>query len=133
MQWDEAAKLVWALDPVSGRVVDLSPTKFADACANHQSNFTCIGAGQLPGGEYCAWTAPTYPKMVFHLPEDSGADDLNALLEYKGIAHLFRQAPHPWGWQHWTSMDWVHWEQLPTAIPPGAADGTLTLLPPSRS
>ena len=107
-----------------------APAKDAAACANHQSNFTCVGAGQQPGAANCVWTPPVYPRMVFHLPEDSGADDLNALFEYKGVAHLFRQAPHPWGWQHWTSSDWVRWTRKETALPPGAADGTLTLLPP---
>ena len=35
MKWDPLAKAMWTVDPISGSIVDLSLTKFADAAAEN--------------------------------------------------------------------------------------------------
>jgi len=54
-----------------------------------------------------------------------GAQDVNAIFGYKGLAHMFHQGGS--GWMHFISKDYVSWRPLPTIIPPGGWDGSLTV------
>jgi hypothetical protein len=60
------------------------------------------------------------------LAATSGANDVNAIFGYKGVAHMFHQSEG--GWLHYVSKDYVSWSMLPTIIPPGGWDGSLTML-----
>lgn len=73
---------------------------------------------------------PSPLKYAFHIAAHGGANDVNAVFEYKGIAHLFRQGDS--GWQHYSSTDFVSWKELPTILEPGGWDGSLSLLPLSN-
>jgi hypothetical protein len=69
---------------------------------------------------------PPPRKLAFHLAATRGANDVNAIFGYKGVAHMFHQGGG--GWLHYVSDDFTSWSELPTIIPPGGWDGSLTLL-----
>ena len=80
--------------------------------------------------------APTTPQ--YHIPFNVGKGgccaDINALGEYKGMAHLFKQnggvpGGHGEGFAHYVSKDFVNWVNLPTIVQPGGVDGNLNFLP----
>ena len=57
-------------------------------------------------------------------PQINWINDPNGLVDYKGEHHMFFQY-NPFGttwaptisWGHAVSTDWVHWKELPVAIP----------------
>ena len=71
---------------------------------------------------------PTYQEPFrpqYHFtPANNWINDPNGLVEYQGEHHLFYQY-NPFGttwaptisWGHAVSTDWVHWKELPVAIP----------------
>ena len=71
---------------------------------------------------------PTYQEAFrpqYHFtPANNWINDPNGLVEYQGEHHLFYQY-NPFGttwaptisWGHAVSTDWVHWKELPVAIP----------------
>src|SRR6202162_5056366 len=70
---------------------------------------------------------PTYQEPYrpqFHYtPAKNWINDPNGLVDYKGEHHMFQQY-NPFGlvagnqsWGHAVSTDWVHWKELPVAIP----------------
>ncbi len=66
---------------------------------------------------------PYRPQFHF-TPAINWMNDPNGLVDYKGEHHLFFQY-NPFGttwantisWGHAVSTDWVHWKELPVAIP----------------
>ena len=74
-----------------------------------------------------AQSVPTYQEPYrpqFHYtPAKNWINDPNGLVDYKGEHHMFQQY-NPFGlvagnqsWGHAVSIDWVHWKELPVAIP----------------
>ena len=75
-----------------------------------------------------AQVQPTYQEPFrpqYHFtPAKNWMNDPNGLVDYKGEHHLFYQY-NPFGnvwdftisWGHAVSTDWVHWKELPVAIP----------------
>ena len=75
-----------------------------------------------------AQVQPTYQEPYrpqFHFtPKINWINDPNGLVDYKGEHHMFYQY-NPFGttwaptisWGHAVSTDWVHWTELPVAIP----------------
>jgi fructan beta-fructosidase len=75
-----------------------------------------------------AQSPPTYQEPYrpqFHFtPAKNWMNDPNGLVDYQGEHHLFYQY-NPFGttwaptisWGHAVSTDWVHWRELPVAIP----------------
>jgi fructan beta-fructosidase len=71
---------------------------------------------------------PTYQEQFrpqyHYTPAKNWMNDPNGLVSYKGKHHMFYQY-NPFGttwdftisWGHAVSTDWVHWEELPVAIP----------------
>ncbi len=75
-----------------------------------------------------AQVQPTYQELYrpqFHFtPRINWMNDPNGLVDYQGEHHMFFQY-NPFGtvwaptisWGHAVSTDWVHWKELPVAIP----------------
>jgi levanase len=75
-----------------------------------------------------AQSQPIYQELYlpqFHYtPAQNWMNDPNGLVDYQGEHHLFYQY-NPFGispaptisWGHAVSTDWVHWQELPVAIP----------------
>jgi fructan beta-fructosidase len=72
-------------------------------------------------------SVPTYQETFrpqFHYtPAKNWINDPNGLVDYKGEHHMFQQY-NPFGlvagnqsWGHAVSTDWVHWKELPVALP----------------
>ena len=80
-------------------------------------------------------SVPTYQEPYrpqFHFtPAINWMNDPNGLVDYQGEHHMFYQY-NPFGttwantisWGHAVSTDWVHWKELPVAIP---ATGTVAI------
>ena len=77
---------------------------------------------------------------IFHVPFNVGhggcCADVNAIAEYKGVKHLFKQnggvvdnRTKGLGFAHYISDDFVRWKYLSTVVTPGGADGSLSFLP----
>ena len=82
--------------------------------------------------------APIMP--IFHVPFNVGKGgccaDINAIAEFKGVKHLFKQSggvkdptSTGLGFAHYTSDDFVRWKYVSTIVTPGGADGSLSFLP----
>jgi fructan beta-fructosidase len=64
-----------------------------------------------------------YRPQFHYTPAKNWINDPNGLVDYKGEHHMFQQY-NPFGlvagnqsWGHAVSTDWVHWQELPVAIP----------------
>jgi fructan beta-fructosidase len=65
-----------------------------------------------------------YRPQYHYTPAKNWMNDPNGLVDYKGEHHMFYQY-NPFGttwaptisWGHAVSTDWVHWKELPVAIP----------------
>ena len=83
-----------------------------------------------------AQVQPTYQEPYrpqFHFtPKINWINDPNGLVDYKARHHMFYQY-NPFGttwaptisWGHAVSTDWVHWKELPVAIPATSTIGDL--------
>jgi fructan beta-fructosidase len=73
--------------------------------------------------QVATYQEPYRPQFHF-TPAINWMNDPNGLLDYQGEHHLFFQY-NPFGttwaptisWGHAVSTDWVHWKELPVAIP----------------
>ena len=79
------------------------------------------------GGDNCT-CLPDSTLPQFHLTGlAGGAHDVNAILRWRGLTHIFHQRNGGWG--HVASDDLLHWQRLPDALTGGAWDGGLSVLP----
>ena len=95
-------------------------------------------AAAAPAAPAAAAPAPIMP--IFHVPFNVGKGgccaDINAIAEFKGVKHLFKQSggvkdptSTGLGFAHYTSDDFVRWKYVSTIVTPGGADGSLSFLP----
>ena len=77
-----------------------------------------------PHSGYAQTYQEPYRPQYHFTPAKNWMNDPNGLLDYQGEHHLFYQY-NPFGttwaptisWGHAISTDWVHWRELPVAIP----------------
>ena len=97
------------------------------------------------GSVWSVSSPPTLYMPIFHVPFNVGqanvrgkacCADVNAIAEYKGVKHLFKQnggvadnRTTGLGFAHYISDDFVRWKYLSTVVTPGGADGSLSFLP----
>jgi fructan beta-fructosidase len=83
---------------------------------------TLLLAGSYPA--FAQTYQERYRPQYHYTPAANWMNDPNGLLDYQGEHHLFYQY-NPFGttwaptisWGHAVSTDWVHWTELPVAIP----------------
>ena len=82
-------------------------------CSDGGDNCTCAQGSALP---------------QYHITGLSGgAHDVNAILRWQGLTHVFHQRDGGWG--HLVSADMQRWRRLPDALTDGAWDGGLAIIP----
>eukprot|EP01045_Picozoa_sp_COSAG04_P005661 COSAG04_NODE_265_length_18593_cov_4.226776_17_plen_156_part_00 len=97
-----------------------------------------VGPAAAAPAAPAAAPAPIMP--IFHVPFNVGKGgccaDINAIAEFKGVKHLFKQSggvkdptSTGLGFAHYTSSDFVRWKYVSTIVTPGGADGSLSFLP----
>ena len=82
-----------------------------------------LGGPYTTHAQVATYQEPFRPQYHF-TPAINWMNDPNGLVDYKGEHHLFYQY-NPFGnvwdftisWGHAVSTDWVHWKELPVAIP----------------
>jgi hypothetical protein len=99
-------------------------------------------AAAAAGRDDVALRGPPPPLVmpIYHVPFNVGKGgccaDINAITEYKGVKHMFKQSggvqdptSKGLGFAHYVSSDFVRWKYLSTIVTPGGADGSLSFLP----
>jgi sucrose-6-phosphate hydrolase SacC (GH32 family) len=82
-----------------------------------------LGGPDAANAQVATYQEPFRPQYHF-TPAKNWINDPNGLVDYRGEHHLFYQY-NPFGttwaptisWGHAVSTDWVHWKELPVAIP----------------
>ena len=82
-----------------------------------------LGSPDAADAQVATYQEPFRPQYHF-TPAKNWINDPNGLVDYKDEHHLFYQY-NPFGnmwdftisWGHAVSTDWVHWKELPVAIP----------------
>ncbi|MBV9671831.1 MAG: glycoside hydrolase family 32 protein, partial [Verrucomicrobia bacterium] len=84
----------------------------------------CLTASQPARAQAQASYQEPYRPQFYYTPAKNWINDPNGLVDYQGEHHMFYQY-NPFGttwantisWGHAVSIDWVHWTELPVAIP----------------